>query len=168
MPPRFAYYRTRYLKPKRTETFEVFRVDAIETVHRVGTEVAIHGAGEEYSEFAQDLGIVLYVCFGEAVEIIGIAWMAPVDHGFDLPTEPFFGFEQEKLTGRCYGQRRSGQNSGRQRARAHQEVDLDLNAVGFSGVVRVVEIAFAQGMFVHSVLQFVGNHGHTDSSITRN
>jgi hypothetical protein len=41
------------------ETFEVFRVDAIETVHRVGTEVAIHGAGEEYGEFAQDLGIVL-------------------------------------------------------------------------------------------------------------
>ena len=41
------------------ETFEVFRVDAIETVHRVDTEVAIHGAGEEHGEFAQDLGIVL-------------------------------------------------------------------------------------------------------------
>jgi len=76
--------------------------------------------------------------------------MAPVDHSFDLPAEQFFGFEKEKLAGRCRGLGRSGQNSGRQRARAHQEVDLDLNAVGFSGVVRVAEIPFAQGMFVHT------------------
>jgi hypothetical protein len=68
------------------------------------------------------------VCFGEAAEIIE---MAPVDHGFDLPAEQFFGFEKEKLAGRCPGQGRSSQNSGRQRARAHQEVDLDLKRSGF-------------------------------------
>jgi hypothetical protein len=60
-------------------------VDAIETVHRV--EMEVHRAGEEYGKFAQDLGIVLQVCFGEAVEIIEIAWMAPIDHGFDLPAK---------------------------------------------------------------------------------
>jgi hypothetical protein len=78
-----------------------------------------------------------------------------VDHGFDLPAEQLLGFQHKKLTGRRSRQSRSGEDSRSERASAHDEVDLDLDAVGFSCVVLVVEIPLAQGVFIDTALQLV-------------
>ena len=81
--------------------------------------------------------------------------MAAVDHGFDLPAEQFLGFEHEKLRGRRSRKSRGGENFGGQCASAHEEVDLDLNAVAFPPVARIGEVPLTQGVLVHAVLQFV-------------
>src|SRR6266853_2938118 len=81
--------------------------------------------------------------------------MAAVDHGLDLPAEQLLGFQHKKLTGRRSRQSRSGEDFWSERASAHEEVDLDLDAVGFSCVVPVVETPLAQGVFIDTVLQLV-------------
>src|ERR1700732_1075937 len=99
----------------------------IETVRLISTEVALPGACEEYRELTEKLRIMFQVRRGESVQIVEVARMAAVDHGFDLPSEQFFGLEHEKLRGRRPCKGRGGENFGRQCAGAHEKVDLDLD-----------------------------------------
>jgi hypothetical protein len=49
----------------------------------------IHGAGEEDSEFAKQVGVVLEARRGKSIEIIEVARVVTVDHGLELSCEQF-------------------------------------------------------------------------------
>lgn len=81
--------------------------------------------------------------------------MSTVDQGLDLSPEKLFRFEDEKLAGRHAGERRGGEYPWRERTSPHEEIDFNLDSIGFAGVIFIVEVPFTQGLVVRTVLQFV-------------
>lgn len=95
----------------------------------------------------------------KAEEVIQVAGMVPVNHGFNLPAKQFLGSQYQKLTVLRVDDRCGREHSRRENARSHQEIDLHLNAVLRAAMVRVSEVPFAHGMVVGAILQFVSEPG---------
>jgi len=62
-------------------------------------------------------------------EVVQIAGVAAVDHGFDFSAKDFLGGKNEKLARRRADGGRGREHSRRESVSAHQEINLHLNAV---------------------------------------
>ena len=102
----------------------------------VGSEITIHGAAEEHGKLAKNLGM-RETGLRKAEEVVQIAGVAAVDHGFDLSAKDFLGGEDEKLARRRADGGRGREHSRRESASAHQEINLHLNAVLHTGMIDI-------------------------------
>jgi hypothetical protein len=83
------------------------------------------------------LGIMRESGLRKAEEVVQVAGVAAVDHGFDLSAKDFLGGEDEKLARRRADGGRARKHSRRESASAHQEINLHLNAVLRAGMIDI-------------------------------
>lgn len=103
----------------------------------VGSEITIHGAAEEHGKLAKNLGIMRETGLRKAEEVVQVAGVAAVDHGFDLSAKDFLGGEDEKLARRRADGGRGREHLRRESASAHQEINLHLNAFLGAGMIDI-------------------------------
>jgi len=87
----------------------------------VGSEITIHGAAEEHAKLAKNLGIMRETGLRKAEEVVQVAGVAAVDHGFDLSAKDFLGGEDEKLARRRADGGRGREHSRRESAKRASE-----------------------------------------------
>jgi hypothetical protein len=56
----------------------------------VRAEIVVHAAGEKDREFSEQFGVVVKDRRGKAIEIVEVARVVAVDHGFRFSAKQFF------------------------------------------------------------------------------